>query len=94
MTDGATSVDGCFNSSLPLYILSMLFIRQKYRISTATQTSHHIFWLLFCFFSVAEGESFSPCDFLTFQQLNSYFKYLQTLFICLTSFVLVFSIKL
>lgn len=42
VTDGATSVDGCFNFSLPLYILPILFIRPQHKNSFAS--------LLFPFF--------------------------------------------
>lgn len=54
VTDGTTSVDGCFNFILPLYILSMLFIRQKYRNSSAPLLKALI---TFFFFSL----SFSGC---------------------------------
>lgn len=37
VTDGATSVDGCFNFSLPLYFLPILFIGPKYRNSFAAK---------------------------------------------------------
>lgn len=51
VTDGTTSVDGCFNFILPLYILSMLFIRQKYRNSSAPLLKALItFFFFFSFF--------------------------------------------
>lgn len=63
VTDGATSVDGCFNSSLPLYILSMLFIRQKHRNSSAPllKTTHHVLrWFPLSFLLSSRGASLPP----------------------------------
>lgn len=79
VTDGATSVDGCFNFSLPLYILSMLFIRQKYKNSFAPPLKPLLLFLL-----SNKRMSLFPCVACWPPELKSDFK---RPFICRTSWI-------